>query len=175
MLKSGQGPSLHWTKQAFSTLEHEVREREVKTDPKSMKESGSDCKSTQIPDPVANTSITCTCLDLKTPLLCPVINQSVEWRSGFCLTNHGIVYKEPISNPQMVTSTDVTFSKSKRDAFDQPIIRLYISKDNQWQDTRKGVLHKKVGLESSRRMFSRNMNSAIRSGSRTDILKPFPM
>jgi len=60
----------------------------------------------------------------KVPLPRATINQSDKFRSGFHKTG-GIDQKQSLRG-------DVTFNESKKEAIDEPTIKLHNSEDTQW-------------------------------------------
>jgi len=102
------------------------------------------------------------CLSWKTPLLHTAIMQSEELRSGFCPSNHHT--KDDVNWRHIQQIKERRHWRSNHRTlcpWGQPMM-IY-----QRRHTR--------GVEFSRQMSLKNLNSAIRSWSRTDKLKPFPI
>jgi len=92
-------------------------------------------KTKEMGNPVANYAGARTCLSGKTSPPHDATNQSEELRSEFRKTNQRtrwITLNKPIrGNPREVTSTDIIFNESLKDAIDEPIIELHVSEDSQ--------------------------------------------
>jgi len=107
-------------------------------------------------------------LDMHCMMVLGITNSKVLKTVPFQHYLHSFQSKQRIKTSNMT----VTLDESKRDTLDEPIIKLHIHEENQYQDTREGAIHKKEDLESSRRTFLRSMNSAIHSDSQT-LRSPF--